>query len=257
MTWIAPNNHNLEITTGFRNGLGMFNFWPTFDWNVMLFDSVDPLMVPAFSTFNRTLGMWLLGFVIMGIYYTNAWNTAYIPINSNRVFDHFGELYNVSRALDDRGMYDHEKYMDYSAAYLGAANTLVYGSFFALYSAAITHVCIFHRYKIMMGFKNMWNTICRRKTTKEGENDGEYKDIHNRLMANYAEVSEWWYLGTLLVAAAFGFAGVAGWPTYTTPGVVPYGVFLAVVFVIPIGIIKAMTGIEVTLNVLAEFIGGM
>lgn len=28
-------------------------------------------------------------------------------------------------------------------------------------------------------------------------------------------------------------------------------------FVIPIGIVAAMTGIEVTLNVLAEFIGGM
>ncbi|KAL0938315.1 opt oligopeptide transporter [Colletotrichum truncatum] len=258
MTWISPSNHNLEILTGFRNGLGMFNPWPTFDWNVMLFDSVDPLMVPAFSTFNRTLGMWLLGFVIMGIYFTNAWNTAYIPINSNRVYDHFGKLYNVSRALDDRGMYDHEKYMDYSAAYLGAANTLVYGSFFALYSAAITHVAIFHRYEIMMGFKNLWNTIRRKKNTSEdGTQEGEYKDIHNRLMSKYPEVSEWWYLGTLIVAAGFGFAGVAGWPTYTTPGVVPYGVFLAVIFVIPIGIIKAMTGIEVTLNVLAEFIGGM
>lgn len=70
-------------------------------------------------------------------------------------------------------------------------------------------------------------------------------------------VSEWWYLGTLIVAAAFGFAGVAGWPTFTTPGVVPYGVALALVFVVPVGIIKAMTGIEVTLNVLAEFIGGV
>lgn len=70
-------------------------------------------------------------------------------------------------------------------------------------------------------------------------------------------VSEWWYLGTLILAAGFGFAGVAGWPTFTTPGVVPYGVALSIIFVIPIGIIKAMTGIEVTLNVLAEFIGGM
>ncbi|KAI3559083.1 OPT oligopeptide transporter [Colletotrichum abscissum] len=258
MTWISPDNHNLEILTGFRNGLGMFNPWPTFDWNVMLFDSVDPLMVPAFSTFNRTLGMWLLGFVIMGLYYTNAWNTAYLPINSNRVFDHFGNLYNVSRALDDRGMYDHEKYMNYSAAYLAAANTLVYGAFFALYAAAVTHVAIFHRYEIVMGFKNMWASIRRqKKTVAEGEDSGEYKDVHNRLMAAYPEVSEWWYLGTLIVAAGFGFAGVAAWPTYTTPGVVPYGIFLAVIFVIPIGIIKAMTGIEVTLNVLAEFIGGM
>lgn len=56
---------------------------------------------------------------------------------------------------------------------------------------------------------------------------------------------------------AFGFAGVCGWPTYTTAGVVPYGLLLALVFVVPVGIIKAMTGIEVTLNVLAEFIGGM
>ncbi|KAK1985221.1 OPT oligopeptide transporter [Colletotrichum cereale] len=257
MTWISPNNHNLEILTGFRNGLGMFNFWPTFDWNVMLFDSVDPLMVPAFSTFNRTLGMWLIGFIIMGIYYTNAWNTAYLPINSNRVFDHFGKIYNVSRAIDDRGMYDHEKYMDYSAAYLGAANTLVYGAFFAMYAAAVTHVAIFHRYEIIMGFKNMWASIRRKKTAPEDGNDGEYKDVHNRLMAAYPEVSEWWYLGTLIVAAGFGFAGVAAWPTYTTPGVVPYGVLLAVIFVIPVGIIKAMTGVEVTLNVLAEFIGGM
>lgn len=38
---------------------------------------------------------------------------------------------------------------------------------------------------------------------------------------------------------------------------VPYGVALALIFVVPVGIIKAMTGIEVTLNVLAEFIGGI
>jgi hypothetical protein len=38
---------------------------------------------------------------------------------------------------------------------------------------------------------------------------------------------------------------------------VPYGIILALIFVVPVGIIKAMTGIEVTLNVLAEFIGGM
>ena len=104
-----------------------------------------------------------------------------------------------------------------------------------------------------MGFKNLWASL--RKKTRDGK--GEYKDVHNRLMAVYPEVSEWWYLATLLVAAVFGFIGVAAWPTFTTVGVVPYGVFLAVVFVIPVGVIKAMTGIEVTLNVLAEFIGGM
>jgi hypothetical protein len=229
-------------------------------------------MVPAFSTFNRTLGMFLFGFVILGVYLTNTWNTGYLPINSNRVWDHFGQLYNVSRAIDSRGMYDHEKYMSYSAAYLGAGNTIVYLAFFGVYTCAVTHVFLFHRYEIFMGFKNLWRSI-RRKKTVEGEDSGEYKDVHNRLMAVYPEgkhdvhpikvvtdselVSEWWYLGTLLLAMGLGFAGVAAWPTYTTPGVVPYGIFLAIIFVIPIGVIKAMTGIEVTLNVLAEFIGGI
>ncbi|KAM7191832.1 OPT oligopeptide transporter [Rhypophila sp. PSN 637] len=253
MTWIAPENLNLNILTGFQNGLGMFNPFPTFDWNVLLYDGLDPLMVPAFSSLNRAFGMWIFGFVIMGVWYTNTWNTGYLPINTNRVWDHFGSLYNVSRAIDDHGMYAHDKYMDYSAAYLGAANAIVYGCFFAIYSAAVTHVFLFHRYEIVMGFKNLWASL-RRKTR---DTSGQYKDVHNRLMASYPEVSEWYYLGTLLVAAVLGFIGIAAWPTYTTVGVVPYGIALALVFVIPVGVIKAMTGIEVTLNVLAEFIGGM
>ena len=209
MTWIAPNNVNNSIINGMQNGLGMFNPWPTFDWNVMLYDLLDPLMVPWFSTVNRTLGMWLFGFVIMGIYYTNTWNTGYLPINSNRVFDHFGQLYNVSMAIDDKGLFDKEKYMSYSAPYIGAANAIVYGTFFGLYTATLVHVALFHRYEITTGFKNMWATIRRKKRGSES-NDGEYMDVHNRLMKNYPEVSEWWYLGTLLVAAALGFAGVGG-----------------------------------------------
>lgn len=35
-----------------------------------------------------------------------------------------------------------------------------------------------------------------------------------------------------------------------------FGIAISVVFVVPVGIIAAVTNIEVTLNVLAEFIGG-
>lgn len=108
-----------------------------------------------------------------------------------------------------------------------------------------------------MGFTNLWKSLRKQKKTSEADADGEYEDVHNRLMKVYPEVSELWFLLVLVVSMALGFAGVAGWPTYTTPGVVPYGLLLAVIFVIPVGIIKGMTGIEVTLNVLAEFIGGM
>jgi hypothetical protein len=67
---------------------------------------------------------------------------------------------------------------------------------------------------------------------------------------------DWWYLVLLLVAIGCGIGGIAGWETYTTPSVIFYGLLLCIIFVVPIGIIVAITGIEVTLNVLAEFIGG-
>jgi OPT family oligopeptide transporter len=75
-------------------------------------------------------------------------------------------------------------------------------------------------------------------------------------MAAYPEVSEWWYMGCLVIAAGLGMAGVGAWDTFTTPAVVIYGIILCAVFIIPVGLIKAITGVEVTLNVLAEFIGG-
>jgi hypothetical protein len=55
LTWISPNNVNLNAITGIVNGLGV-NPWPTWDWNILLFDSTDPLMIPAFSTFNKCIG---------------------------------------------------------------------------------------------------------------------------------------------------------------------------------------------------------
>jgi hypothetical protein len=61
---------------------------------------------------------------------------------------------------------------------------------------------------------------------------------------------------SLAVAIGLACAGIGGWQTYTNVGVVFYGIALCLIFVIPVGIIKAITGIEVTLNVLAEFIGG-
>ena len=66
---------------------------------------------------------------------------------------------------------------------------VVYGAFFGVYAAAVTHVALFHRYEIVQGFKSLWKTVRRRKPV-EGENaleQGEYLDIHNKLMASYPE----------------------------------------------------------------------
>lgn len=147
-------------------------------------------MVPSFSTFNAVGGMFITGLFILAVWYTNTWNTGYLPINTNRIYDHYGLRYNVSRTIDERGMFDLEKYSAYSAPYMGAANALLYGFFFAIYSAVVTHVILYHRYEIMMGFKNLWKGMrfWKKKTDEEAAGEeGEYKDVHNRLMAAYPE----------------------------------------------------------------------
>lgn len=268
MSWIAPNNINLANITGSSTGLGL-NPLSSFDWNVWTFN-VDPLMVPFFSTFNLFLGMFFSMFIIIGVYYTNAFNTAYLPINSNRPFDHFGQLYNVSHIIDEKGIFDGKKYEAYSPPFLAASNIVVYMFFFAVYSATVTYGILYHRHEIMLGFRNVGRTlkawrsrVTRRSGSSPGnaanaiEEDANMLDVHNRLMRAYLEVPELWYMICLAVAIALGMAGIAAWPTNTTPFVVLYGVVLCLVFVVPIGIITAMTGVQVTLNVLAEFIGGV
>ncbi|GAB1314622.1 hypothetical protein MFIFM68171_04832 [Madurella fahalii] len=265
MTWIAPNHADLANITGSLTGLAL-NPVPTFDWNVLKY-LVDPLMVPFFSTFNMFLGMFFSMFVIIAIYYTNTFDTAYLPINSNRPWDHFAQPYNVTAITDENGIFDSAKYEAYSPPFLSAANVVVYMFFFALYSATVTYGALYHRHEIMLGFRDVaasvkqwWMQVFRRRGRGGEESDEEdiqLLDVHNRLMRAYPEVPEWWYMICLAIAIGIGMAGIAAWPTNTTPWVVLYGIALCLVFVVPIGIINAMTGVEVTLNVIAEFIGGV
>jgi hypothetical protein len=102
----------------------------------------------------------------------------YLPINSNRVFDHFGELFNVSKAINEKGLFDAAKYEAYSKANLSAGYLVLYLAFFAIYTAAISYAYLYHRHEIIMGLRNLFNSFRKNKNIEY-----EYTDIHNRLMA--------------------------------------------------------------------------
>lgn len=63
-------------------------------------------------------------------------------------------------------------------------------------------------------------------------------------------------MAVLGLSIACGVVGIITWDKNTNPAVVFFGLGICVLFVIPVGIIKAVTGIEVTLNVFAELLGG-
>ncbi|KAF8173175.1 OPT-domain-containing protein [Mycena galopus ATCC 62051] len=214
MTWISPTNVSLAAITGSVFGLG-FNPLPTFDWNVATL-TVDPLITPFFALFTFP--------IIVALWYTNTWNTGYLPINSNFVFDNTGNLYSVANILGSDKLFNQTMYEAYSPAY---------------------HTFLYHRREIMHGFRS---TFSRDKTSHL------HMDVHVRLMETYKELPEWQYF-MQCVAIVVGAVGVGVYPTNTSPIIVLSGVFLAVIFVIPIGIIASITNVEITLNVLAEFFG--
>ncbi|KAF5024438.1 hypothetical protein F66182_3524 [Fusarium sp. NRRL 66182] len=217
LAWISPNNFNLAAITGVSKGLGV-NPLPTFDWNVATY-YVDPLLVPFHVTFNMFLGAVLGGITIAAMYWSNTYNTGYLPINTNTMFDNTGAKYNV-----------------------------IY--FFAVYSAVVSYAALYHWNDIKLGFVSLYQSF------KKKSQATEFKDVHTKLMEKYREVPEWWYLILNIVGIVFGIASVAAWPTNTSVGTVFFGIALAILFTIPTGIIFATTGIEVEFNVLAEFIGG-
>ncbi|KAL2788318.1 OPT oligopeptide transporter protein-domain-containing protein [Aspergillus keveii] len=104
LAWISPNNFNLTAITGLQKGLG-FNPLPTFDWNIVT-HNVDPLIVPFHVTFNMFIGVLLGAIVIIAVYWTNTYNTGYLPINTNTMFTNNGTQYDVSAILNDKGLLD-------------------------------------------------------------------------------------------------------------------------------------------------------
>lgn len=79
MTWIAPQNFTLAMVTGFWGGMG-YNPLATFDWNVA---GKGALTTPFFSFAQQYFARFVSGLIIIGMYWSNMYWSAYMPINSN------------------------------------------------------------------------------------------------------------------------------------------------------------------------------
>lgn len=79
MTWIAPQNFTLAMVTGFWGGMG-YNPLATFDWNVA---GKGALTTPFFSFAQQYFARFVSGLIIIAMYWSNMYWSAYMPINSN------------------------------------------------------------------------------------------------------------------------------------------------------------------------------
>ncbi|GAA5831595.1 hypothetical protein JCM3766R1_004946 [Sporobolomyces carnicolor] len=238
--WIAPNNIVVNQLFGVSSGLGMGLF--TFDWSQISYIG-SPLVIPWWAEVNVFCGF-VLAFWIMApiMYYTNVWDSAYLPISSSQVFDRFGLPYNTSAVIDPVTLSLNETaYRAYSPLYLPITFATTYGITFMLSTAVLVHTALCYG-------KTMWAQLRRSRA--------EEQDVHLKLMRNYPEVPDWWYISFLAIALGLSIANVAVYHQQLPIWALLLSLLIAVIYVVPSGVVLAMTTAQVSVNLIVELIAG-
>lgn len=244
VTWVKPNNVLVNQLFGQTTGVSLaFPFTGfTLDWAQINSFYGSPLIAPWHAIGNTLVGIIaLLWIVTPAIHYTGAWYADYLPISQNGITDNTGSTYNVTRILTPEHTVNPQAYEEYSPLFLSTSFALAYGVSFASIAAILSHTYLYHGAEI-------WR---RWKASK-----GELDDVHMKLMRKYKTVPTWWYLAILVVMIAFAFAAALGYPTGMAAYSVVLAIVIAVAWLVPIGMIQAMTNIQLGLNVFTEFIIG-
>lgn len=239
-TWIAPKNVIVNQVFGAYTGLGLIPI--TFDWNQISAYIGSPLIPPASTIATILFSMVTIFWIIVpAIHYSNTWYAQYLPISSSGSYDRYGSNYNVSRIINkDTLSFNEKSYKNYSPLFLSTTFAISYGLSFAAIFATLVHTTLFHGKDIMRQLKQK-----------------EKPDVHMRLMRqNYKDVPEWWFLIVFLVFFAVSIVTIRCWNTEMPVYALIVALLIAVLFLLPVGVIFALTNIAVGLNVVTEFIIG-
>ncbi|ORY37108.1 OPT superfamily oligopeptide transporter [Rhizoclosmatium globosum] len=139
-------------------------------------------------------------------------------------------------------------YNDVAPVHITSYFALVYGCSFLTITSAISHVGLWYGKDIYRQSMNAFRQI---------RDEVDALDKHVKLMEAYPDVPDWAYLAFL------GFTTVAALlVSIFTPFNMPwwgifFNLFLCAIFILPFGIVPAISGFGLYLNVLTEFVIGL
>lgn len=152
-----------------------------------------------------------------------------------------GMNYNVSLVTTPQLTLNEAAYKAYSPLFLSTTFSMSYGLSFAAISSVVVYTYLNYRHVIAAQFRNS-------KTEKP--------DIHMKLMMKYPDVPEWWYGILFVLMLILSLVTVLAYPTEFAWWAFLMSIVLATVMSLPIGIIQAITNLQIGLNVITEFIMG-
>ncbi len=238
ITWIFPQNATVNQLFGSSTGLGMIPV--TFDWYQVAGYIGSPLIPPASAIATILFSMVSIFWIICpALHFSNVWFAKYLPMSDSNSYDRFQQVYNVSKIVDENLTFMQDEYEKYSPIYLSTTFSMSYGLSFAAITATVVHTLLFY-------VKDIRNQL----KSKEKE------DVHNRLMKAYKECPDWWYAVSFVVFLIFAIIAMRCWNTEMPIWSLFVALLISFIFLFPVGIIAAITNINIGLNVLTEFIIG-
>ncbi|KAI8615472.1 OPT oligopeptide transporter protein-domain-containing protein, partial [Chytriomyces sp. MP71] len=235
-------------------GVGILSFG--FDWTQ--FNSYfAPITSPLWAIVNQFVGTWTIQWIIVPLaWYFNffgkdqaigAGSPYGMTLNSPGLYNLNGtgldkKEFVLKDPNDPKNLILNQAFYDLNKpVYITTLFAISYMSSFAVFVAAIMHVALWYG-------KDIWHRF------RSAMSDLDKNDIHCQLMDAYDEVPDWWYYTLLLIMTVLGIT-VCEVGGFSLPwwGVV-IAVILALVSIIPIGTIQALTGQQIGLNVMSEFL---
>lgn len=190
------------------------------------------------------------GLIILGIYYKNMYNTAYLPINSSSAWTNNATSYDVQAVITDN-KFDEAKYQQYSPPFYTAGYILTVGANFAFYPVYFLYIT-FNQWTTVSGaYKDFWAGLRKGKGNYEGA-----MDVHSRVMARYPEVPDWWFLVILLAALVLSIVFLKVFPLDTPVWLTFLLIGINLVFAVPLSFLSATTGTNLGLGSLIQVITG-
>ncbi|RKP10959.1 oligopeptide transporter OPT family [Thamnocephalis sphaerospora] len=240
LCYFAPRNRVANLIGSGNRGLGLLSF--SLDWNYITGFLGTPLAVPLWAQANIFVGFLLILYVLIPIgYFSNIWDAQKYPIFDSDLYRENGDVYDTMAILDENLLLDETKYAAEGQLRLSYFFAITYGIGFAALSSVISHTILYHGKEIVQRFR---------------EARSSDDDIHARLMDRYPEVPDWWYIAmfvtntivAIIVCELFGI-DLPWWGLLLA-------VAMSVFFIVPIGIITAVTNQMPGLNIITELVIG-
>ncbi|KAL4770346.1 OPT oligopeptide transporter protein-domain-containing protein [Aspergillus nidulans var. acristatus] len=250
--WIKPKNVVLNQLLGVKSGMGLIPI--TFDWSQVSYVA-SPLLAPSWAIMNVAAGLvFWIWIVAVACYYSNIWNTGYLPFQSSKLYDNTGNVYNATRIVGSATGYklDVQKYLDYSPVYMPVAFALnSFGLSFATLTALLVWVVLERREAILTAAKRIPQLICESLSHRGSSMD------QTTSKASAGEVPLWWYLASSVVALTLAIFAVEYWQLELEW----YGVLLAcavaMIFYFPLALVYATANLKIKIDVLCRIISGL